>query len=46
MSPLGRALIRVDDATAKLEDAFLVTAHAVIAGLVVAAVVGADQRAA
>ena len=39
MGPLGRALIRADDATAKVEDAFLVAAHAVIAGLVVAAVV-------
>ena len=39
MGPLGRALVRADDATAKVEDAFLVIAHAVIAGLVVAAVV-------
>ena len=39
MGPLGRALIRADDATAKVEDAFLIAAHAVIAGLVVAAVV-------
>ena len=39
MGPLGRALIRADDATAKVEDVFLVAAHAAIAGLVVAAVV-------
>jgi len=39
MGPLGRALIRADDAAAKAEDAFLVAAHAVIATLVVAAVV-------
>jgi len=39
MGPLGRALIRADDAAAKAEDAFLVAAHAVIAILVVAAVV-------
>jgi TRAP-type C4-dicarboxylate transport system permease small subunit len=39
MGPLGRALIRVDDATAKAEDVFLIGAHAVIATLVVAAVV-------
>jgi len=35
----GRALIRADDATARVEDVFLVAAHAVIASLVVAAVV-------
>ncbi len=39
MGPLGRALIRADDATAKVEDHFLVVAHTLIAGLVVAAVV-------
>lgn len=32
--PLGRALIRLDDAVGTLEDWFLVAAHAAIAGLV------------
>ncbi len=36
--PLARALVRADDAAAKVEDAFLIAAHAVIALLVVAAV--------
>ncbi len=39
MGPAGRALVRADDAAAKVEDVFLVAAHAVIATLVVAAVV-------
>ncbi len=39
MGSVRLALIRVDDASAKLEDAFLIFAHAAIAGLVVAAVV-------
>jgi TRAP-type transport system small permease protein len=39
MGPLARGLVRVDDATARVEDAFLVAAHAVIAVLIVAAVV-------
>lgn len=39
MGPLARGLIRVDDATARAEDVFLIAAHAVIAVLIVAAVV-------
>ena len=39
MATLRLALIRLDDATARLEDLFLIFAHAAIAGLVVAAVV-------
>ena len=39
MGPLARGLIRVDDATDRVEDAFLIAAHAVIAVLIVAAVV-------